>query len=99
MSRKTLIPLLLAAACGKASSNRGVPADVQQHVELVQAASCDSLAQNVRDIAVRQMRAELDAEKNWSWCCAFPGGGVAGTPQASGSAPASYTTTNTQVAG
>ncbi len=90
-----LTSILLLIACGKGSSP---PADIQAHVALAQAASCDSLQQSVQNAAVRQMRAEIDAEKNWN---GYPiaMGGAAGTPQTAGAAPATYSTTNTQVAG
>src|SRR5260370_30871686 len=90
-----LTSILLLIACGKGSSP---PADIQAHVALAQAASCDSLQQSVQDAAVRQMRAEIDAEKNWN---GYPiaMGGAAGTPQTAGAAPPSDSTTNTQVAG
>jgi uncharacterized secreted protein with C-terminal beta-propeller domain len=91
-SRSLLLTLL--AACGKTES--AAPPGIQTHVHLARAATCESLTQQVHDTAVRQMRSQLD-----TWKGSF-GVGIAGgtnaTPAASGT-PASYSTTNTQVAG
>ena len=92
-----LIALVLSA-CGKGRPAK--PADIQSKVALQKAASCQDLTQVVQDTAVRQMRAELDQQKNWTvnfWGAPMAAGAGA-TPSAS-SAPASFTTTNTQVAG
>jgi len=89
---------LLLAACAKGAS---APADIQSHVALHQATSCDALQAAVQDTAVRQMRAQLDADKTSGGYPMFMGGadGAGAAPQAAGAAPASYSTTNTQVAG
>lgn len=88
-----LLPLiLLAAACSKAPS--AVPADVQTRVALTKASSCGELTHTIQDTAVRQMRSQMDSWKEMT-------GGIAaaaGAPAPS-AAPASYTTTNTQVEG
>jgi Beta propeller domain len=94
---RLLVTFALLAACGKSLPT--APAGIQRSVALTRAASCDSLGQEVKDTAVRQMRSQMDA---WKRGPEFVPGGVAasgsGTPQAPG-APASYSTTNTQVAG
>ena len=94
---RLLVTFALLAACGKARPT--APAGIQRSVALTRAASCDSLGQEVKDTAVRQMRSQMDV---WKRGPEFVPGGVAasgsGTPQAPG-APASYSTTNTQVAG
>ncbi len=92
---------LLLAGCGKGAQKLGTPPGIQTQVALTQVASCEGLAQSVHEAAVLQMRAQLEQEKNgWGVWAGGPGvAGAAGTPQAAGSAPASYTTTNTQVAG
>lgn len=90
------IVLVLLAACGKGQS--AAPVNIQSHVALARAANCDSLAQNVRDTAVRQMRSQMDAWKKGNGGYGLPaaaGGGATPT----GAGPASYSTTNTQVAG
>lgn len=87
---------LLVIACGKGAP---APADIQAHVALTKAASCDSLQKSVQNAAVRQMRAQIDAEKNWNGPALAMGGASGPAPQSSGAAPASYSTTNTQVAG
>ncbi len=94
--RRFLLCLCLAAACSKDQPQK--PMDIQRRVTLERATSCDSLTMTVQDTAVRQMRAQMDAYKTGFG----PGVGSAGgdaTPAASAGAPASYTTTNTQVAG
>ena len=90
-----VVPILLAA-CERRQP--AAPADIQGRVSLARAASCESLARTVQDIAVRQMRSQMDT---WKGGTPSPGpvataGGV--TPQPAG-APASYSTTNVQVAG
>ena len=90
------LTLLLVVACAKAPLQK--PPDIQQSVALQQAATCDSLQQNVQDTAVRQMRAQLDLLETQSWY-GMPMAAGAGSQPAASSAPASYTTTNTQVAG
>jgi hypothetical protein len=104
--RPALLALLLlpiaVAACKGAPDTHLSPAIVKQ-VSLRQAESCGALQQTVADNAVRQMRAELDQEKNWDSNVYGPtpvaaGGADNGTPTGA-SAPASYSTTNTQVQG
>jgi hypothetical protein len=97
--RSLLIASALLAACGKGQPK--APAGIQNRVALARAASCDSLAQQVQETAVRQMRSQMDAWKPGAAGGSVLDGRVAGggaTPQAAG-APASYSTTNTQVAG
>ena len=99
MTRPLFLLAILAAACAKSTPAK--PADIQQHVQLQRAASCQSLTRTVQDTAVRQMRAQLDQEKD-SYGPVMAAGGATPAPPApatSGAAPASYTTTNTQVAG
>jgi hypothetical protein len=84
-------------ACGKTPPQR--PADIQQHVALQRAASCTNLEQSIKDTAVRQMRVQLEAEKSWNSGVAYVDGGTAPAAAGAGSQPASYTTTNVQVAG
>jgi hypothetical protein len=93
---RSLAVLLVLLACGKQKA--AAPAQIQTRVALTKAASCDDLAQNVHDTAVRQMRMQLEEEKAGGWWGVGIAVGGAATPAAS-SAPASYTTTNTQVAG
>jgi hypothetical protein len=89
-----LLPLVfLAAACSKAPA--AFPADVQTRVALTRASSCAELTQTVQDTAVRQMRSQMDQSKDLAGGIAASSGG-APSPAA---APASYTTTNTQVEG
>ena len=87
---------ILLAACHEAQP--AAPVGIQGRVSLARAASCESLTRSVQDTAVRQMRSQLDA---WKDASLAPGPAVAAggaTPQSSGQ-PASYSTTNTQVAG
>src|SRR5256886_1691192 len=94
------IALFLALiACGKSRPVQP-PADIQQNVALRQAASCSALEGNVHDTAVRQMRMQLDQQKSWnSGGIGIASGGTPAPQAAPASPPASYTTTNTQVAG
>jgi hypothetical protein len=92
-----LVLALSLAACKSNSQSSPVPLDIQAHPTLVQVASCETLAQSVQDLAARQMRAQMDGEKTWA---ALPGTVAGATPSApTAAAPASYSTTNTQVAG
>ncbi|HEY6907938.1 MAG TPA: beta-propeller domain-containing protein [Myxococcales bacterium] len=95
MLRKRLLSLVVVAACSKGPAP--FPADIQTRVALTRASSCGELTQTVQDTAVRQMRSQMDAWKDQT------GGILTGTgdaPAASpAAAPASYTTTNTQVEG
>jgi len=94
---RRIVIAILAAACAKSAPQ--VPADVQAHVALQKAASCDALEKSVQDAAVREMRADIDAYKDSSSPGPVMMGGAAGAPQAAAAAPASYSTTNVQVAG
>lgn len=87
---------VVLAACGRKQSQG--PIDIQRHVSLARAASCDSLAQSVRDTAVQQMRSQMDSWKHGNGGYGLPAAGGVGTAGASGAGPASYSTTNTQVA-
>jgi beta propeller domain-containing protein len=91
---RSLLPLiLLAAACSKGPA--AFPADIQTRVALTRASSCGELTQTIQDTAVRQMRSQLDQWKDGTGGIVTAAGG-APSPAA---APASYTTTNTQVEG
>jgi hypothetical protein len=94
---RSLAVLLVLLACARQNPS-GPPASIQNRVTLAKAASCDDLAQNVHDTAVRQMRMQLEEEKAGGWWGVPMAMGAGATPSAAG-APASYTTTNTQVAG
>ena len=92
--------ILLLSACSK---QQPAPADIQRSVSLAKAASCESLTQTVHDVAVRQMRSQMDSYKQWVYGPPVegppvPAAGGAATPAAA-APPSSYTTTNTQVAG
>src|SRR3982751_5187438 len=90
---------LFAAACQKADP---APAGIERSVRLHAASSCDELTTQIQDAAVRLMRAQLDAAKSGSFFTEGAGPGTAtpagGAPSPS-APPASYSTTNTQVAG
>ncbi len=89
--------LMLLAACGKRQP--APPATIQSRVALARAANCDSLQQQVQETAVRQMRSALDgAKRGTGWYGIATGGAGNATPQPA-AGPASYSTTNTQVAG
>jgi uncharacterized secreted protein with C-terminal beta-propeller domain len=89
--------LFLLAACG--NQNPASPPRIQTRVTLARAATCESLTQQVQDTAVRQMRSTMDAWKPATVAYA-PGPAAGGDASpASAGAPASYSTTNTQVAG
>jgi len=89
----SLVALLtLLAACGKQPA---APLTIQRRVTLARAASCDSLTRAVQDTATREMRSQMESQKG----VAYAAGGPLAPAPASGSAPASYSTTNTQVAG
>src|SRR5438445_9226874 len=91
------VPSILRAACHE-GGQPAAPVGIQGRVSLARAASCASLTRSVQDTAVRQMRSQMDAWKDAS-AAATPAVAAGGaTPQASGP-PASYSTTNTQVAG
>ena len=96
--RLQTLPVLFAllAACSRqdpAGSDR-----IEARVRLARAATCESLSQQIKDTAVRQMRSQLDAWKRGGVSGVPMGAGGSATPGAAG-APASYSTTNTQVAG
>ena len=88
--------LTLLAACGK--QDQAAPARIETRVHLARAGTCESLTRQVQDTAVRQMRSQMDEWKRGSVYSAPAAGGAAATPTATGG-PASYSTTNTQVAG
>jgi len=90
--------LALLAACGCSKQDPGSPATIQTRVSLARAATCDSLGQQIGDTAVRQMRSELDRWKGAGFGYGLPAATGGNAPAAAG-APASYSTTNTQVAG
>ena len=95
--RNFALVVMLLAACGKRQP--APPATIQSRVALARAANCDSLQQQVQETAVRQMRSELDgAKRGTGWYGIGFGGAGNATPQPA-AGPASYTTTNTQVAG
>lgn len=91
-----LVLLGLLAACGK--QQPAPPASIQRGVALARAATCDSLRGQIQDTAVRQMRSQMDIWKRGIGYGFPAAGGVDAAPAAAG-APASYSTTNTQVAG
>ena len=95
--RNLALMVMLLAACGKREA--AAPATIQSRVALARAASCDSLQQQVQDTAVRQMRSELDAMKRGNGYGVGLGGSSGGATPQPAAAPASYSTTNTQVAG
>ncbi|HYY51800.1 MAG TPA: beta-propeller domain-containing protein, partial [Myxococcales bacterium] len=95
MRQSRLLLLALFAACAK--TDPAAPPRIQTHVTLARAATCESLTQQVHDTAVRQMRSAMDAWKGIAYAVPAAAGGSA-TPASPG-APASYSTTNTQVAG
>ena len=88
---------VVLAGCG--SGRPAKPADIQSRVALQKAASCQDLTQMVQDTAVRQMRSTLDQQKWMVNFWATPMAAGAGAVPAASGAPASYTTTNTQVTG
>ena len=94
--------LFVIAAVVACTKSAPPPAGIPAHVTLKRAASCDALQQNVQDTAVRQMRTQMDAYKDWT-NYGYPmaaGGDTAGaTPSTQASQPAGYSTTNVQVAG
>ena len=90
------VAFCLAIACAR--SNPADPPGIVGRVHLARAATCESLARAVQDTAVRQMQSQLE---EWSRLRPMPGIiSVAGGPTpAPAGAPASYSTTNVQVAG
>ncbi len=91
---------VLAASCAKKSAPQGHPPSIVTDVALTQASDCNGLGKSVRATAVRQMRAQLDAEKAYyGWVLNGPLAAAGGAAAPSNSAPVSYSTTNTQVAG
>jgi hypothetical protein len=87
--------ILLLSACAK---QQPAPAPIQRNVSLAKAASCESLTQTVHEVAVRQMRAQMDSYKQWLYGPPVMAAGGGATPAAA-APPSSYTTTNPQVAG
>jgi hypothetical protein len=89
--------LSLLVACEKAASS---PAGIQRHVALESVSSCDQLSSQVQEAAVRLMRAQLDTYKTGVFYAgATPGPSNSGAAPTPSAPPASYTTTNTHVAG
>lgn len=92
----------LVAGCD--SQGPGNPQPIQQRLTLENFTSCGELQGYIEDVAVRQMRTQLDSYKSSGWV-AFGGGvddaapGVSGAKDAGSGGPAAYTTTNVQVAG
>ena len=96
--RPFVVVAIVLVACGKGRPEK--PAAIQSSVALQKAASCQDLTRVVQDTAVRQMRSQLDQAKDWTlvyW--GAPAVAGAGAAPAAQGAPASYSTTNTQVAG
>jgi hypothetical protein len=91
--------LLALLACARQKATPSVPPPVTARVALQSAASCQDLTTSVQDTAVRQMRVQLDELKNGNYYGGPPMTAGGGATPAAGGAPASYTTTNTQVAG
>jgi len=89
------VPILLFS-CGR--QEPVPPARISERVRLARAASCESLTRSVQDTAVRQMRSQLDGSKGTAPAPGPVPAAAGATPQPSGQ-PASYSTTNTQVAG
>ena len=95
MRFQTLPALLALLACAKQDPEG--PARIQTRVSLARAATCDALTESVHETAVRQMRAQMDAWKSSGPLVGLPAS--AGNTPVAAAAPASYSTTNTQVAG
>ena len=94
--RSLWVMLALLAACGK--QDAAAPARIETRVRLARAATCESLTRQIQDTATRQMRAQMDEWKR-GFVYALPAAGGAAATPAAGAGPASYSTTNTQVAG
>ena len=71
--------ILLLSACSKQQSG---PAPIQRSVSLAKAASCESLTQTVHDVAVRQMRSQMDSYKSWVYGPPVEAAGGGATPAA-----------------
>ena len=86
----------LAIACAR--STLPAPPGVASRVQLARAATCESLTRAVQDTAVRQMRSQME---EWLRLRPVPGvvNATGGPAPAAAGAPASYSTTNVQVAG
>jgi Beta propeller domain len=88
-----------ACSTGTQKSEGALP--IQSQAALERATSCSALDSAVQEAAVRQMRAQLDAYKQypyWGPVAADAGATPASAADGSGG-PVAYTTTNTQVAG
>ncbi|HWE24604.1 MAG TPA: beta-propeller domain-containing protein, partial [Myxococcales bacterium] len=94
-----LFAVLLVSACSKSASS---PPGIQRRVALQAVSSCDELSSQVQEAAVRLMRAQLDSSKTIV-AYGAPGGGstnsAGGNSPTPAAPPASYSTTNTHVAG
>src|SRR5207248_10159236 len=88
----------LAGCDRRQAAASAAPAGIQDRVALAPAASCESLTGVVQDTAVRQMRSQMDASKGGPSPGPITAAGGAPAAAASGP-PASYSTTNIQVAG
>jgi len=100
--RLQTLPTVLAtlAICSCSKQDPGGPATIQRRVTLARAATCESLADQVHETAVRQMRTELDRWKDAGFGYGLPASSGPGpAAPAAGGAPASYSTTNTQEIG
>ena len=94
------VPMLLFG-CGRQEpgpKEPAAPAGIQDRVNLARAATCESLTRIVQDTAVRQMRSQMDSSKGTLPAPGPVAAAGGATPAASGQ-PASYSTTNIQVAG
>ncbi len=103
---KLLFPLSLVGSLVACDGGDGTPAAIQNRLTLETFADCSSLEQYIEDEAVRDMKQQLDCQKDGGWCGGGLRGGVleaadasAGAPSAAKSGPSAYTKTNTQVAG
>src|SRR5207245_7281042 len=94
--RSLCVMLALLAACGK--QDPAAPARIETRVRLARAATCESLTRQIQDTAARQMRAQMDEWRS-GFAYGLPAAGGAAATPAAGAGPASFSTTNTQVAG
>lgn len=90
---RALVLALSLAACAKSQAP-----GIESHVALRSVSGCPAVERAIQDAAVHQMRQDMESSLRWA---GQPGIAQAGgaVPEASGSAPAAYTTTNVQVAG
>src|SRR5438094_7787919 len=90
------VSLFLIAACERAASS---PPGIQRRVTLESVSSCGQLTSQVQDAAARLMRAQIDQYKTDVVYAAAAGPSNSGASPTPSAPPASYTTTNTHVAG